>query len=75
MKSRVTEGKVRKIASKKIKTFREQAGMSQARLARAIGITQGHVSKIENKSITLSLLVAYKASKLLNVSMEEICGG
>lgn len=56
----------------KLKEYREAAGLSQATLARKIGVTPDQISNYEADKINMSMerfVIIYKA---LNLNLEEI---
>lgn len=54
-----------------IKKIRIQRGISQIELAKAIDVSQTHMSNIENGNTGISLCTAVKISRILNCSIEE----
>ena len=57
--------------AKKIKAFRKKAGLTQAELGEAIGITDKHVCKIENATYMPSLETFLKIVSILNINLNE----
>jgi len=55
--------------SKKIAETRSRKGISQAQLAKAAGITQQQLSKIEN-GLNCNVITFLKASRALNLNIE-----
>jgi len=69
---RIKKAKLR-IKENKVKDFLENALMSQQELADRIGTNRGHISKIANqKSPAISLPIAIRIAKELNVSVEDL---
>ncbi|WP_209631895.1 helix-turn-helix transcriptional regulator [Methanococcus voltae] len=56
----------------KIKVFRAMNDLTQDELAKKIGVTRQTISAIEKGKYDPSLIIAFKLSKLFNVSIEEI---
>lgn len=54
-----------------IKKMRMQKGISQIELAKAIGVSQTHMSNIENGNTGISLWTAVKISRILDCSIEQ----
>ena len=57
-----------------LKQFRMEKRMSQAALAKAIGVTQQCVSEWEQKKTEPSLSSLWLISELFNVSLDVLCG-
>ncbi|KAB2441398.1 helix-turn-helix transcriptional regulator [Bacillus luti] len=51
---------------------RKNAGMSQAILAKKVGITRQYLSEIENRKKQPSVIIAVKIAKALNTKVEDI---
>lgn len=58
-----------------IRKIRTQKGMSQITLAKVIGVSQTHMSNIENGNTGISLLTAIKISKQLECSVDNLVNG
>lgn len=56
----------------KIKTKRQEMGMSQEQLAEACDISYSYIGHIERASRNLSLTTAIKLSQVLNVSLDYL---
>lgn len=56
----------------KIKVFRAMHDLTQESLAEAIGVTRQTIVSIENGKYDPSLPLAFKISRLFNVSIEEV---
>lgn len=54
-----------------IKKIRIQKGVSQVELAKAIGVSQTHMSNIENGNTGISLWTAVKISRVLECSIDQ----
>lgn len=54
-----------------IKKIRMQKGISQIELAKAIDVSQTHMSNIENGNAGLSLWTAVKIARVLNCSIDQ----
>lgn len=55
-----------------IKELRKAAGVSQADLAAALGVTRQTVISIENEKYTASLELAYKIARYFGKTIEEV---
>ena len=57
-----------------IKKYRRMAGMTQAELAEAIGVSHEFIRRIESKKgkKTFSFLLLWNISKVLNVSLDKL---
>ena len=58
-----------------IKKIRMQKGISQIELAKAINVSQTHMSNIENGNIGLSLVSAIQISQFLGCTIDELVYG
>ncbi len=56
----------------KVKVFRAMHDLTQESLAEAIGVTRQTIVSIENGKYDPSLPLAFKISRLFNVSIEEV---
>ena len=56
----------------KIRSLRESAGLSQAQLAERAGLTQSHVSRLENAEHTATNFTLEKIAKALGVSAGDL---
>lgn len=56
----------------RIRELRNKAGMTQVDLARAAGLTQSHVSRLENAEHSATHLTLTKIAKALGVAVGEI---
>lgn len=54
-----------------VKKIRMQKGISQIELAKAIDVSQTHMSNIENGNAGLSLWTAVKIARVLNCSIDQ----
>jgi transcriptional regulator with XRE-family HTH domain len=55
----------------KIKLLRQQAGLSQEKLAELVGVTFQQIQKYENGQTTLNIIKLQQISKALKVSASE----
>jgi transcriptional regulator with XRE-family HTH domain len=55
----------------KIKVLRQQAGLSQEKLAEMVGVTFQQIQKYENGQTTLNILKLQHIAKALKVSVSE----
>ena len=60
--------------SERLRTLREEKGISQALLARKLGVNRSIVSAYENQTRLPSLQMLSKLSYTFNVSMEYLLG-
>ncbi len=60
-----------KAVGARIKKLRIQLGLTQTELARAIGVSQTHMSNIENGNSGISLGTAVKISRKLGCSIDS----
>jgi addiction module HigA family antidote len=58
-----------------LRAKREELGVSQAELAKELGVTRQHVSRIELGQVVLTLPMLLKLSRLLGVSTEWFLTG
>ena len=56
----------------RIKELRSQAGLSQADLAKSVGVTPSTISQVENNQIYPSLPALIKMAEILNVSVSAL---
>ncbi|PID82338.1 MAG: transcriptional regulator [Clostridiales bacterium] len=56
----------------KIRELRKQKGLTQADLAKLTGTTRQTIISIENGRYTASLSLAYKISKVFDLSIEDV---
>lgn len=56
----------------RMKELRARAGLTQAELAAAVGVTRKTVNTVENRVFTPSALLALKFAAALGVSVEEL---
>jgi len=61
------------ITGKLIKKMREEAGITQQKLAEAVGITQAHVAKIENEKVNPRLSTVNKILSVLKSNSRLRC--
>ncbi len=60
--------------SENLKAFRKDRGLSQGRLAEAVGVTQQCVSEWERARIEPTLSYLWKLADLFGVSIDLLCG-
>lgn len=58
--------------SERIRTFRKQAKMTQVDLAKASGLPQSHISRLENAEHSPSFLTLEKIAKALSIPVSEL---
>lgn len=60
--------------AKNIKKYRREAGLTQAELAEAIGVSHEFIRRIESKKgkKTFSFQTIWNISKVLNISLDEL---
>ena len=56
----------------RIAEFRKELGLSQHRLAQAVGLKRRSIMAYENKTISPTLETAYKISKVLGKDLTEV---
>ena len=64
-----------KLIGNNIKQMRTKSQVSQQNLAKAINISQTHMSNLENGKTGVSLAIAIRISKHLNCSLDELIFG
>ena len=52
--------------------FRKEAGLTQAQLAEAAGVSRKTINTIENRIFVPSTVLALKVAKVLNVSVHDL---
>lgn len=57
-----------------IVTFRKEAGLTQTKLAKKIGVSNAAISMIESGAGSPSLRLAIKIAKALNVTVSDLLG-
>ncbi len=60
--------------SENLKALRKDRGLSQGRLAEAVGVTQQCVSEWERAKIEPTLSYLWKLADLFGVSIDLLCG-
>lgn len=66
---------LREIMGKNIRERREECGLSQSQLGKAIGSTQSYISTIENGSGRIvNCVKLYSIAQALDVSMDDLMG-
>lgn len=56
----------------RIAEFRKEAGLSQHRLAKAVGLKRRSIMAYENRTISPTVETAYKICKVLNKDIKEL---
>lgn len=56
----------------KIEAIRNERGIRQDELAKALGVSRQTISSLENGRYNPSILLAYKIAKLFGMSIEEV---
>ena len=62
----------RKKLAHNLKVERAKNELTQEQLAELIGISQKHITKIENERVTPSIFIVYKMAKALNTTLDEL---
>lgn len=60
------------VIENRIAEFRKELGLSQHRLAKAIGMKRRSIMAYENNTISPTLETAYKICKVLNKDIKEV---
>ena len=60
------------VIENRIAEFRKELGLSQHRLAKAVGMKRRSIMAYENNTISPTLETAYKICKLLNKDIKEV---
>lgn len=60
--------------SENLKILRKKNNFSQRELAQAINVNQSFISQVERGTKTLSLIIAYDISEVLNCSLYDLLG-
>lgn len=55
-----------------IKALRKERGLSQAELAKALGVTRQTIISIENERYTASLVLAYRIARYFDKTIEDV---
>ena len=56
----------------KIETIRNERGIRQDELAKALGVSRQTISSLENGRYNPSITLAYKIAKLFGMTIEEV---
>ena len=56
----------------KIEAIRNERGIRQDELAKALGVSRQTISSLENGRYNPSILLAYKIAKLFGMTIEEV---
>ena len=65
-------GKLTKMLAVNIRSFREANGMTSAELARALGVSQGHVSNLEKAKHPFGIELLAKISEVFGISIPTL---
>jgi transcriptional regulator with XRE-family HTH domain len=57
--------------SEKLRTIRKKNGLTQAELARRVGVSRSYINKIENGEAKPSLALLERIASILGVSMKD----
>lgn len=57
----------------KIKQYRLKAGMTQQQLADLVNVSSRTIISIEKEQYSPSLMLAYRLSRVFDVSVEDLC--
>jgi transcriptional regulator with XRE-family HTH domain len=57
--------------SKKLRTIRKKNGLTQAELARRVGVSRSYINKIENGEAKPSLALLERIASILGVSIKD----
>lgn len=57
----------------KIKQYRLKAGMTQQQLADLVNVSSRTIISIEKEQYNPSLMLAYRLSRVFDVSVEDLC--
>ena len=60
--------------AKSSRAIRAQLGLSQTDVARALHVTRGFISNVENGRVNMSMRLMIYYARLMNVSLDEIAG-
>ena len=55
-----------------IKALRKERGLSQAELAKVLGVTRQTIISIENERYTASLVLAYRIARYFDKTIEDV---
>lgn len=65
---------LRRAIGHRIRTWRQRRGVSQAGLARLVGVTQSSLSNYENGKRDVSVYILLEIARVLDVDLEELTG-
>lgn len=57
-----------------VKELRIQMNLTQAEVARALNVTPGYISNVENNRTAMSLRVLIYYARLMNISLDSLIG-
>lgn len=72
--NRASEGLKDANLAKRSRAIRAQLGLSQTDVAKALHVTRGFISNVENGRVNMSMRLMIYYARLLNVSLDEIVG-
>lgn len=58
-----------------VKELRIQMNLTQAEVAKALNVTPGYISNVENNRTAMSLKILIYYARLMNVSLDALIGG
>ena len=58
----------------KIKSLRIGMGLTQAEVAKALNVTPGYISNVENNRTAMSLRLLIYYAKLMNITLDSLVG-
>lgn len=62
------------VSGSRIRNIRKALGMSQAALADRVGVTQSHISELENNQNSPSAVLLQKLADVLDVPVDALFG-
>lgn len=68
----MSENEIRKIIASNIRQYRAKYKISQEKLSEITGISQQHISNIENELVNPSIELLLQIAKALNVTINDI---
>lgn len=57
---------------KKLREAREKSGLTQADVAKRLGVTQSYISKIEAGQVSISIILLKKLSKVYGIDIRHL---
>lgn len=58
-----------------VKELRIQMNLTQAEVAKALNVTPGYISNVENNRTAMSLKILIFYARLMNISLDSLIGG